>query len=317
MNRHIYDSSGIYAGTETDGVITTSFTDGGVMLKGWMEGGCPGMTSVIDGDTIYDMPTTIYPTDPLFGLALIECMEAKDWFIAEVKPVDEFLSPTANAIAKAGGNCGIGTGGFQHGNTCASGGGGGKAARTFNIDGIGDVKKISDLPGSTKPILVEDAHGKKWVVKSGKGKEPQIKNEVEADNVYRAMGVAVPKSGLHKTANGEMVKVSEYIEGGETLSKWREGKTEHQIKMMNVEIGKHLALDSVLANWDVVGLSHDNVLIKDGVPYRIDNGGALLYRAQGEAKGTAFGNTVTEHTTLRDKSKNTSAASVFGDVTDA
>jgi hypothetical protein len=42
--------------------------------------------------------------------------------------------------------------------------------------------------------------------------------------------------------------------------------------------------DALLANWDVVGLNQDNVLWHDGEPIRVDQGGTLEYRAQGQTK---------------------------------
>lgn len=60
------------------------------------------------------------------------------------------------------------------------------------------------------------------------------------------------------------------------------------------------ALDAILANWDVVGMSKDNILVSEsGIPYRADNGGALAYRAQGKPKGADFGPEVGEFATMR------------------
>jgi hypothetical protein len=42
--------------------------------------------------------------------------------------------------------------------------------------------------------------------------------------------------------------------------------------------------DALLGNWDVVGLSQDNVLWDGPTPYRVDQGGTLEFRAQGGRK---------------------------------
>jgi hypothetical protein len=66
------------------------------------------------------------------------------------------------------------------------------------------------------------------------------------------------------------------------------------------------------ANWDVVGLSHDNIgLDKKGLPVRLDNGGSLNFRAQGGSKDFP-GNKVDELKTLLDPNKNFSVATIYG-----
>jgi hypothetical protein len=45
------------------------------------------------------------------------------------------------------------------------------------------------------------------------------------------------------------------------------------------------AADVLLANWDVIGLENDNILVdEDGNPARIDNGSSFSFRAQGARK---------------------------------
>ena len=86
------------------------------------------------------------------------------------------------------------------------------------------------------------------------------------------------------------------------------------------QIRKNLVIDAWLANWDVVGLENDNIVVAksgDKTAWRIDSGGALLFRAQGAPKGTAFGDEVGEIDSLRNESINATAAKVFGGVTQA
>jgi len=44
---------------------------------------------------------------------------------------------------------------------------------------------------------------------------------------------------------------------------------------------KDFAADALLSNWDVIGVTADNIVGNDGKVYRVDNGGALEFRAQG------------------------------------
>jgi len=65
------------------------------------------------------------------------------------------------------------------------------------------------------------------------------------------------------------------------------------------KLKENFVADAILGNWDVVGLSKDNVMLgKDGKTYRIDNGGSLRYRAQGGLKKD-WGVTPTEIFTMR------------------
>lgn len=177
------------------------------------------------------------------------------------------------------------------------------------------VEVIKTLPGSTQPKLVKDKDGNHWVMKSGAGKEPQVQNEAQADAIYRALGIPTPNGGLHTGPDGAS-KFTQFIEGSQTLADWKKDKSPAAIAAMHKEIGKHFAVDALLANWDVVGLSQDNILVHNGVPYRADNGGALLYRAQGAPKGAKFGAEVGELKSLRDPAINPSTAAVYKHLTD-
>ncbi len=177
------------------------------------------------------------------------------------------------------------------------------------------VKVIRNLPGSTGPQLVEDEHGKRWVMKRSPRNPGHLRNEAETDAVYRALGVPVNHSGIVETEGGP-VKFSEWREG-ETLNLWSRDKSTAEREVMHREIGKHLAADALLANWDVIGLDQDNILISGGKPFRIDNGGGLRYRARGAEKGYMFADRVIELDVLRDeRGRNPEAAEVFKVVTD-
>lgn len=132
------------------------------------------------------------------------------------------------------------------------------------------------LGGSTGADLVTDETGKKWVRKLGASRD-HIQSEADADALYAALGVPVPASKLYSTG-GALTKIAEHIDG-ETLDK-RFSDPDVQKK-----IQANFAADALLGNWDVVGMSADNIIVgKDGTPYRIDNGGALNFRAQGQQK---------------------------------
>lgn len=123
----------------------------------------------------------------------------------------------------------------------------------------------------------------RYVRKRGNN-EGHVRSECYADAFYRAAGADVPEFRLYDTPNGP-VKLSRYYEGTKTLEEWWKNASKKQKDAMKAELRKQYATDVLLGNWDVVGASADNILIdKDGKPWRIDNGGALSYRAQGAKK---------------------------------
>ena len=57
------------------------------------------------------------------------------------------------------------------------------------------------------------------------------------------------------------------------------------------EFARPSFVDAWLGNWDVAGLSFDNLLVKDGKGYRIDVGGSLRYLSEvvpGDARGSVM-----------------------------
>lgn len=135
-------------------------------------------------------------------------------------------------------------------------------------------------------------------------------NEVLANRLYELAGVNVAETIMGKddrTIASKLVKaantktdIGNVLDDPEVMARMRED----------------FAIDAWLANWDVAGLGLENTQVIDGYPYRIDAGGALLFRAQGAPKGGNFGFVVGELDTLRDSSMNPAAAKVFKGTTD-
>jgi SPP1 gp7 family putative phage head morphogenesis protein len=195
-------------------------------------------------------------------------------------------------------------------------GGGWEAGAKFEVD------DSFSLGGSTGAKVVDATNGgssssAKWVMKDYSGNSLQAENEFLANSIYNAVSPrSAPAARIGKIRNrngGESVAVfNRFIDGGEEL-----GKLSPVVrKLANEEASKNFVLDSWLANWDSVGMTGDNMMLVGDKVVRIDNGGALLFRAQGGRKGSAFGPQVTELTTLRDSGLNPSAAKTFGKLTD-
>jgi hypothetical protein len=172
---------------------------------------------------------------------------------------------------------------------------------------ISEVKFVKGLGGSTGAELVE-WNGKQFVRKQG-ASAAHLKSEAAADRLYQAVGMQVPDFRLYEEG-GKVYKLAEF-QPGITLD-----KAAGALKTQTEEtIRQGFAMDALLGNWDVVGLQSDNILIDGPNVFRIDNGGALSFRAQG-AKKTAdqWGATVNELQTMR-TAKN-AAGKIYGSVTD-
>jgi hypothetical protein len=172
------------------------------------------------------------------------------------------------------------------------------------------LKVVKSLGGSTGAELVEDARGNLWVRKRGSSPE-HLREEATADQAYLDLGQRVPRFRLYETDRGP-VKLAQFIEG-RTLADARKADPA-LAQRAEADLRRGFAVDAMMGNWDVVGLSADNVLVDDsGNAWRIDNGGALRFRAQGGRKTAAQWNDYpTELWTMRDKAKNEQAARVYG-----
>ena len=166
------------------------------------------------------------------------------------------------------------------------------AARgTARFPSLAGVSTVKGLGGSTGAKLVVDAAGNQYVQKQGK--TPQhLLEESYADAGYQALGVNVPKFKVYQTASGP-VKLAQFVKG-QVLSDLSGAQRE----AAHAQLRQHFVADSLLANWDVIGLNADNIIVSGGKAFRIDNGGSLRFRAQGAIKA-GFGPIPTEIFSMR------------------
>lgn len=176
-------------------------------------------------------------------------------------------------------------------------------------------KQVGAKPGGSNPgAIYEDENGVRWLVKGSNAGNatPQSHNEVLASKLMAAAGVGVPDMkvvDLEGKHGGGIGVASKMIDG---------------LKPMSLSSAAHMAsaqgdfaVHAWLANYDAIGMSHDNTKFDaTGKAYNIDPGGALEYRAQGKPK-TDFTGTVQELKTMRDPQKNSAAASVYGQMTNS
>ena len=170
-------------------------------------------------------------------------------------------------------------------------------------ESVDDWKKVGQQRGSNPGGFFKDPDGQEWYVKVPKS-TAIARNEILAGKLYEAAGVKVPE--LKEVTVGDRTAIaSKIVPGLQKLREFGEG---------NASVMDGFAVDAWLANWDVVGLAHDNLLEDDkGDAVRVDVGGSLVFRAQGEPKGKLFGDKVGELDTLTDGT-NAQASSVFGGI---
>lgn len=133
----------------------------------------------------------------------------------------------------------------------------------------------------------------------------QAHGEALANELYRELGIDAPASLTFRAPDGRTAFASEIVADTTTLGK--AGIT----KARAAKFLDGFAADVLLGNWDVVGLSTDNLLVgKRGRLLRVDNGAALLMRAKAGRKPTELLGRITEWSAFFDPHKNPAYAKV-------
>lgn len=143
--------------------------------------------------------------------------------------------------------------------------------------------------------------GDKYYVKFYRNPD-QGKVEFVANAVYEKLGVKTVRSELVEIGGREAV-ASKQVPGAHSSS------PESQRNSQEVRDG--FVADAYLANWDVIGLEYDNIVESDDGFYRIDNGGAMIFRARGGAKEFVQDDIPELHSML----EHGTAKEVFGGIT--
>lgn len=140
------------------------------------------------------------------------------------------------------------------------------------------------IGGSGGVYVLEDPIGTRFTLKYLPNHPNQMKEEILTDAWYQALGIAVPEFAIYDTLPEPLAEQLGCDPNGIfRLSRFIERK-----QATDEEIAEHLSrnfvADAIFANWDIP-VSFKNVIMgKDGILYRIDNGGALRFRALGELK---------------------------------
>jgi 8-oxo-dGTP pyrophosphatase MutT (NUDIX family) len=178
--------------------------------------------------------------------------------------------------------------------------------------GLEKLSQGESAGGTTGAKIVTDPDtGKRYVMKRG-ANPGHLLSEAHADAVYQALGVKVPRMQVYNTPDGP-VKLSEFVEKSTTLDKYLAQASDKEKKAVVKKLQKGFAADALLANWDVIGMDMDNILVDEkGEVWRADNGSAMQYRARGDKKGEAWSAFPTELFTMRDREREASDPRVEG-----
>lgn len=177
------------------------------------------------------------------------------------------------------------------------------------VDGILSMdgwEQTGGQGGSNPGGKFKDPSGQEWYCKFPDDADT-AKSEVLAAKLYALAGLSGQDAQLI-TKGGKVGIASKWVNITKASS------ADALAKVPGALDG--FAVDAWLGNWDVVGMSLDNLQIgPDGKAHRGDAGGSLEYRAQGAKK--PFGAKVEEIDTLRDAAKNPHAAALFSKIKEA
>ena len=165
-----------------------------------------------------------------------------------------------------------------------------------------NLKKIGAQMGSN-PGGVYSYGAKKYYIKAAKT-SAHVTNELRAAKLFALTGSPTLKY--------------QPIEGGKEIATELQHLDKKNAGELSPAEKKEAQADFIthawLANHDAAGTGGDNIGVIGGKVTPLDFGGALEYRAQGEAKAN-FGDKVTETKTMIDPAISPDAAKLYGDMT--
>jgi hypothetical protein len=174
-------------------------------------------------------------------------------------------------------------------------------------------KQVGPQGGSQPGAEFEDPNGKKFYVKKQKS-QLHAENEVLMSKLYERLGVRAAKN------SGGTAHISGQSSGPGVFSEWLDGSrsVNHSAEVRNPKWKKSVqdtfVASAWLANWDGTGNGDNIKMGANGEAYIIDTGGAGLFRARGDSKGSAFGPIVGEMESLRAPGINSLGAMYFSDI---
>ncbi|HYD35954.1 MAG TPA: ADP-ribosyltransferase [Vitreimonas sp.] len=181
------------------------------------------------------------------------------------------------------------------------------------IDLDGDISP-ANLGGSNEAIIVNHEYGPMYVKPIS---ESQARSEVLANNLYRILGDEFVLSADLVRVNGKLgvgttlYENAEQVSGFDLVKTFYDNATPDSEKAQIRAIVANQLFDMFLGNRDAFALG--NIIKVDGEYKKIDQGGALLYRARGARKAD-FTADLEELQTMVDDTINPEAATAFWQI---
>lgn len=180
-----------------------------------------------------------------------------------------------------------------------------------------ELELVAELGGTTGAQKMSDSSGDFWVAKEGDSPDHCL-NEYYANQAYEALGVPVPAGKaftITRNGSSQTVLINTWI-SGTLLSDYLKKASAVETESVINHIRKHFVADCLLGNWDALGLDLDNIIVdQNGIPWRIDNGGALEFRARGQRKEAQWGPEINELKSLLDPNINRNTAKMYQGIT--
>lgn len=179
----------------------------------------------------------------------------------------------------------------------------GLAERTIERNKVWNLTRVSEQLGSNEGGWYEQPDGERYYVKFYENPS-QGKTEFVANAIYAKLGI--------KSVRSEIIQ----LEGREAIASLAVPEATAASKDSQIEsedVKRGFVADAFLGNWDVVGLDNDNIVQGSDGFYRIDNGGSLIFRAQGADKAYSR-YSIPELVSMRQPNRPT--GDVFASITD-
>lgn len=174
---------------------------------------------------------------------------------------------------------------------------------SFLID-TSTMQRVSGQLGTNPAGIYQDERGRRYYVKTLES-QAHAQNERIAASLYQLAGA--PILTYVQTKAPEQI-ATQWIELDKKC-------VAHLSESERKEAQRWFGVHAWTANWDVAGFDGDNQGVAEGKVLTLDVGGALVFRAQGDPKGKAFGDSVNELDVMRSAEANSHAIRLFADMT--
>ncbi|MGR8935288.1 MAG: hypothetical protein ACU837_12985, partial [Gammaproteobacteria bacterium] len=162
------------------------------------------------------------------------------------------------------------------------------------------MQRVGGQLGSNPAGIFQDDNGRRYYVKTLES-AAHARNEMIAAKLYRLAG-APTLTYVNTTAPDQIA--TEWV----ALDK---KCIAHLSATERKQAQRWFGVHAWTANWDAAGFNGDNQGVVNGKVLTLDVGGALVFRAQGDPKGKAFGTRVDELDVLRSDDDNPHAVRLF------